>query len=418
MKSIRPTPVFDLDALRADFPILSTPHPSGNPLVYLDNAATSQKPRVVLDALSAYYEHQNANVHRGMHHLAEVATLAYEAARDRVARYFNAPAREGVIFTRGTTESINLVASAWSRAFLQPDDVILLTVMEHHSNIVPWQLAARACGARLAYTPMHDDGTLDLEAFARLLSAGNVRMAAFTHVSNALGTVNPVREMIRTARAAGAATLVDAAQSAPHCRVDVLDLDCDFLAFSGHKMCGPTGIGVLVGRVSLLERMEPFLGGGEMIDRVSPDMSTWADLPYKFEAGTPDMSGAVGLAAAIDYLETTGLDRVHEWVSSLSAFAAARLSELPGIRLVSQPPERGGAVSFTMEGVHPHDLAHLLNEQGVAIRAGHLCCQPLMARLGVPAVARASFAFYNTVAEVDALCQSIARAGRILGHGG
>ncbi|MFO1492757.1 MAG: cysteine desulfurase [Kiritimatiellia bacterium] len=417
MNPTPPSPPFDLAAIRAGFPILGLPHPSGAPLVYLDNAATSQKPAGVIEALRTYYEAQNANVHRGMHHLAEVATLAYEAARDRTARFFNAPAREGVIFTRGTTESINLVAHSWCRAFLQPGDRILLTVMEHHSNIVPWQLAARDRGAKLVYCPMLDDGTLDLEAFARLLDSGGVRLAAFTHVSNALGTVNPVRELVRLARRAGAATLVDAAQSAPHQRVDVREIGCDFLAFSGHKMCGPTGIGGLVARVELLEKMEPFQGGGEMIDRVSPDMSTWADLPYKFEAGTPDMSGAFGLAAAMDYLESVGLDHIHAWVSALSGFAAERLSALPGLHLVSRPPERGGAVSFTMDGVHPHDLAHLLNEQGVAIRAGHLCCQPLMERLGVPAVARASFAFYNTTDEVEQLCQAIGRASRIFGHG-
>ncbi len=397
---------YPIDTIRDDFPILSAKTDSGAPMVYLDNAATSQKPSVVVDAIRTYYEETNANVHRGMHHLAEKATAEFEGAREAIAAFVGAPDARSVIFTRGTTESINLVAQAWGRKFLKAGDEVVLSIMEHHSNIVPWQMLAQASGVRLKYIPMLDDGSLDLEAYRALLQ-GPVKLVSVTHVSNALGTVNPIAEIISLAHEAGARILIDSAQGIPHGPVDVTALDADFLAFSAHKMCGPTGFGVLYGKEALLEVMDPFLGGGEMIHTVGLESSTWADLPYKFEAGTPNIAGAIVTRTAIAYLQGIGFDAIEKQVHDVTDYAVKALSRVEGLTLHGNPPERGGALAFNMEGLHPHDISQIINEEGIAIRAGHVCCQPLMERLGRPAIARASFYFYNTVEEVDRLVASL-----------
>lgn len=399
-------------APREDFPILAR-QVHGKRLVYLDNAATSQKPASVIESIDDYYRRYNANVHRGLHTLAAEATERYEAARERVARFIGAPDSRGLIFVRNTTEAINLVAYAWARRNLREGDVILLSVAEHHSNIIPWQLVARATGARLRYLPLAEDGTLDLSGLDRALSG--VRLLAIAQASNVLGTVNPVAELVRAARRAGALTLIDAAQSVPHMPVDVAALDCDFLAFSGHKMMGPMGIAVLWGRPELLERMDPFMGGGEMIGVVELESSTWRELPWKFEAGTPNVAGAVGLAAAMDYLERLGMDRVREFEHRLGRYAYERLAEIPGVQTYGPGPDRTGIVAFNLEGVHPHDLSQVLDEDGVAIRAGHHCCQPLMRHLGVGATARASFYVYNDRSDADVLAAAVARTRDFFG---
>ncbi|HOW98468.1 MAG TPA: cysteine desulfurase [Kiritimatiellia bacterium] len=400
---------FDPLRLRKDFPILTLTVHKDKTLAYLDNAATTQKPASVVCVLCEYYQACNANVHRSLHYLAEQATLRFEEARRKVQRFIGAPSERSVIFTRGTTEGINLVAQAWGRRNLKPNDEVVLTGMEHHSNLVPWQLVAKETGAKLKFVPVLDDGALDLDAYGRLLK-GRVRLAAFTHISNVLGTVNPVKQMTAMAHAAGALVLVDAAQSVPNRPVNVADIDCDFLAFSGHKMLGPTGIGVLYGRLEILERMEPFLAGGEMINRVTLEESTWADLPQKFEAGTPHVSGAIGLGVAVDYLQRVGMETIRAYDEHLARSMIARLDAIPGVRVFGRAPERGGAVSFEVEGVHPHDLAQFCDKDGIAIRAGHLCAQPLMQRFGVPAVSRASVYFYNVEEELDRLVQSILKA--------
>jgi len=406
----------DAHSLRQDFPILSR-RVHGKPLVYLDNAASSQRPQSVIDRVNRYEREEHANVHRGMHHLAELATTGYENARKTVARFLNAKEDKCVIFTRGTTEGINLVAHAWGRKNLKAGDRIILSEMEHHSNIVPWQLCAQATGATISYVRVTDIGTLDMEHYRELLAEGDVKLVSLMHVSNALGTINPAEELVKLAHEAGARILIDAAQSAPHMRIDVHALDPDWLVFSGHKICGPTGIGVLYGRESILEDMDPFLGGGEMIDRVDLEGSTWADLPYKFEAGTPNMSGAIGLGAAIDYIEGVGFETIERITRELSDLTVIKLSALDGVRIFGSPEERGGAVSFEVEDIHPHDLAQIVDQEGVAIRAGHLCCQPLMKVLGVPAVARASVYFYNLPEEIDQLVHAIQVTRKIFGHG-
>ena len=407
---------FDPVRVRRDFPILDQVLPGGRRLVYLDNAATTQKPASVVCSLCDYYQLSNANVHRSLHYLGEQATQRFEDARKSVARFIGAPSVRGVIFTRGTTESINLVAHAWGRKFVRAGDEILLTEMEHHSNLVPWQRLAAEKGAALRFVPLFEDGTLDLDAFRRSLSR-KTRLLAVTHVSNVLGTVNPVKTLAAEARAAGAVVLVDAAQSAPYLPVNVQELGCDFLAFSGHKMLGPTGIGVLWGRERLLEDMDPFLCGGEMIEKVTWETATWADLPQKFEAGTPHIAGAVGLGAAVAYLSELGLDRVAAYERELAAYGLRRLAEIPGLRVFGRAPDRGGAISFEVEGIHPHDLAQFVDREGIAIRAGHLCAQPLMRKLGVPAVSRASVYLYNLPEEMDRLAESIRRAQRFFAHG-
>lgn len=402
-----PLPI-NVAAIRNDFPILQQQVRAGKPLIYLDSAATAQKPAVVIEALNAYYREINANVHRGIHRLAELSTEAYEEARERVARFMGAPATESIIFTRGTTEGINLVARAWGDANVGPGDEIMVSGMEHHSNLIPWQMLAHRRGAKLKIIPVHEDGTLDISAYTSLLSP-QTRLVAVTHMSNVLGTVNPVREITRAAHAVGAKVLLDGAQSVPHLPVSVSELDCDFLAFSGHKMCGPTGIGVLYGRLEILEAMDPFLGGGEMISKVFDDHATWAGLPNKFEAGTPDISGAIGLGVAVTYLSGLGLDVLHAYEVELTHYALGRLAEVPGLKVHGTAPERGGAISFEMAGVHPHDVAHFADKDGIAIRAGHMCAQPLMRRRGVGALSRASLYFYNTREEIDALVANLIR---------
>jgi cysteine desulfurase / selenocysteine lyase len=400
----------DWNRIRADFPILAQ-EVNGHPLIYFDNAATTQKPRAVVDALRQYYEQNNANVHRGLHELSSRATEAYESARQRVASYLNAASADEIVFTRGTTESINLVAQAWGGKFLRAGDVILLTEMEHHSNLVPWQLLAERTGARLRFMPVRGDGTLALDQLASLLTS-EVKLFAFTHVSNSLGTINPVADLCRQARAAGVLTLVDAAQSAGHLPLDVQELGCDFLAFSGHKMCAPTGSGALYGRAEVLDAMPPWHGGGEMIVSVALEKSTFKKAPHRFEAGTPNIAGAIGLAAAIDYLEQIGRPRIFAHDSALAAYAAERLGELPGMRVLGPKKERGALVGFVMEGVHPHDLTTFADQYGLALRGGHHCNQPLMRKFGLSGTTRASFYFYNTIAEIDRMIEILRAAVR------
>jgi len=403
----------DLSHLRADFPVLHQ-QVHGRPLVYFDNAATSQKPRQVLDVLRHYYEVDNANVHRGLHELSMRATDAFEAARVRTARFLGADRPEEIIFTRGTTEAVNLVAQVWAAQFLRPGDVILTTGMEHHSNLVPWQLAARRSGATLRHIPVLDDGTLDLEALDTLLD-GSVKLFAFVHVSNSLGTINPARELCAKARVRGITTFVDGAQAVGHLPVDVREIGCDFYAFSGHKMCGPTGIGALYGRYELLESMDPWQGGGEMILGVTLESSTYKAPPARFEAGTPDISGAIGLAAAMDYLDGIGLDVIQSHGEALTRLAWEGLRELPGVRLLGPASPRAALVAFSLASAHPHDLVEFVNTQGVALRGGHHCTQPLMKRFKVPGTSRASFYFYNTPKEVQRLLEVLREAIRFFG---
>lgn len=409
MHEISPSNSIDWDAVREDFPILAE-QAHGHRLIYFDNAATSQKPRAVIDALRHYYEHDNANVHRGLHELSSRATEAYENSRQRVASYLGARSADEIIFTRGTTESINLVAQAWGGKFLRAGDVILLTEMEHHSNLVPWQMLTERTGAQLRFVPVRADGTLAFDQLAQLLTR-EVKLFAFTHISNSLGTINPAADFCRQARAMGALTLIDAAQSAGHLPIDVQELGCDFLAFSGHKMCGPTGIGALYGRAEILDAMPPWHGGGEMIVRVALDKSTFKKAPHRFEAGTPNIAGAIGLAAAIDYLERIGRSAIFEHDSELAAYAAERLVELPGTRVLG-PKERGALVGFVMDGVHPHDLTTFADQHGLALRGGHHCNQPLMRKLGLPGTTRASFCFYNSTTEIDRMMEILRAAVR------
>jgi cysteine desulfurase/selenocysteine lyase len=404
------TGAVDWNAIREDFPILRE-QAHGYPLIYFDSAATSQKPRAVLDALRNYYEHENANVHRGLHHLSTRATEAYERSRQSVAGYIGAASADEIVFTRGTTESINLVAQAWGGKFIHQGDVILLTEMEHHSNLVPWQLLAERTGAQVRFVPVRDDGTLALDQLSSLLTP-EVKLFAFTHISNSLGTINPVAQLCQRARAVGAITLVDAAQSAGHLPVDVQELGCDFLAFSGHKMCGPTGVGALYGRADILNTMPPWHGGGEMIVSVTLEKSTFKKAPHRFEAGTPNIAGAIGLAAAIDYIEQIGRSEIFKHDSHLAAYAMERLAELPGIRVLGPPSERGALVGFVMEATHPHDLTTFADQHGLALRGGHHCNQPLMRRFGLPGTTRASFYFYNTTAEIDRMIEILDAATR------
>lgn len=399
----------DWDAVRADFPILEQTV-NGHPLVYFDNAATSQKPRAVIDAIREFYEHDNANVHRGLHELSARATAAYEAAREKIARFLNAAEASEIVFTRGTTEAINLVAQVWAARFLREGDVILLTELEHHSNLVPWQLAAERTGARLRFVPIRQDATLDLDEVGALLTP-SVRVFAFTHVSNSLGTLTPAADWCRRAREVGAVTVVDGAQSAGHLPVDVQKMGCDFYALSGHKMCGPTGSGALYGRRAWLEKMPPWHGGGEMIVTVAFESSTFKEPPHRFEAGTPPISEAIALGAAADYLECLGRDAIAAHDAALTSYARRRLLEVPGLRIVS-PPESGAIVSFVMDSAHPHDLVTYANEYGLALRGGHHCTMPLMKKLGLPGTARASFYFYNTEAEVDRTAEILHAAQR------
>jgi cysteine desulfurase/selenocysteine lyase len=409
-----PTARLDVGRLRAEFPILGA-RVHGKPLVYLDNAATSQKPQVVLDAIIAYYTGQNANIHRGVHYLSQLATDAYEGAREKVARFLNAESPREVVFVRGATEGINLVAQSYARSVVRAGDEILITGMEHHSNIVPWQLLAEQTGAVLRVAPLTDAGGLDLTVFEQLLGE-RTRLVSVVHLSNALGTVNPVRRLAAIAHSRGVPVLVDGAQSAPHLPVDVQALGCDFFVFSGHKLFGPTGIGVLYGREALLERMPPWQGGGDMISSVTFERSTWAGLPAKFEAGTPHIAGAIGLGAAVDWLAAIGVDKVAAHEDDLLRYATAEVARIPGVRLIGTAPERASILSFALEGVHAHDVGQVLDLEGIAIRAGHHCAQPVMRRYGVAATARASFALYNTRAEVDALVAGLFKVKQVFGQ--
>jgi cysteine desulfurase / selenocysteine lyase len=405
-----PAPL-DVERIRNDFPILRQ-RVRGKQLVYLDNAATSQKPQTVIDAITRFYTVENANIHRGVHYLSERATAAYDQVRERTARFLNARASREIIFTRGTTDGINLVAQSYARSFLQAGDEILITGMEHHSNIVPWQLVCEQTGAVLRAAPITDAGELDVEAFEQLLS-NRTRFVSVVHLSNALGTINPVKRLIELAHARGVPVLLDGAQSAPHLRVDVQELDCDFFAFSGHKLFGPTGVGVLYGKESFLERMPPYQGGGDMIATVTLERSTWAPLPAKFEAGTPMIAQVLGLGAALDYVCSIGLERIGAWEHQLLTYATERVLGIAGIQVIGTARNKASVLSFVMEGVHPHDVGTILDDEGVAIRAGHHCAQPVMQHFGVPATARASFAFYNTLGEVDVLIKGLLRVKKM-----
>jgi len=400
--------ILDAARIRQDFPVLWQ-RVHDRPLVYLDNAATSQKPHAVLDRLMRYYREENANIHRGVHTLSVAATDAYDAARERVRQFINAADVREIVFVRGTTEAINLVAATYGRVHVGAGDEVVISEMEHHSNIVPWQMLCEEKGARLRVIPMTDDGELQLDAYARLLGP-RTRLVAVTHVSNALGTINPIEEIVRLAHERGIPVLVDGAQAVAHMAVDMQAIGCDFYAFSGHKVFGPTGIGVLYGRASLLEAMPPYQGGGDMIRSVTFERTLYADTPQKFEAGTPNIAGVAGLDAAIAYLSDIGLDRVAAYEHELLAYATEALSQIEGLRLTGTARRKAGILSFVIADIHPHDIGTILDRAGIAIRAGHHCCQPLMARLGVPATARASLACYNTREDIDALVSSIRTA--------
>ena len=407
--------MLNVNEIRKDFPILERETASGAHVIYLDSTATSQKPLQVIEAMNAYYRHSNANIHRGVHTLAEEATALYEGARERIAKFINAASARQIIYTRNTTESINLVAYTWARANLKAGDLIILTEMEHHSNLVPWHMLAAERGIELDFIPVTDDGLLDMDAYRKLLER-NPKLVAFTHMSNVLGTINPAQEIIRLAHDAGAVTLVDAAQSVPHLAVDVQSLDADFLAFSAHKMCGPTGIGALYGKANLLESMPPFLGGGDMIKEVKLRSFRPNTIPHKFEAGTPAIAEAVGFGAAVDYLTKIGMDAIAAHEHAVTEYALERLEEIPGVKVFGPSADKkGGVAAFTLEGVHPHDVAQILDRDGIAVRAGHHCAQPLHEKFGIPATSRASFYLYNTKDEVDLLVDGIYKVKEMFG---
>jgi cysteine desulfurase/selenocysteine lyase len=404
---------FDAGRVRADFPILKL-RVNGKPLVFLDNAASSQMPQPVIDRWVRYQSSQHANIHRAVHYLSETATAEYEAARRKLQAFIHARDEREVIFTSGTTDSINLVAHAWGRRFLREGDEIILTTLEHHSNIVPWQMVAQEKGAKIRVVPVNDRGELLLDEYRALFNA-KTRFVGVTHVSNALGTINPVAEMIAIAHAHGVPVLVDGAQAAPHLAVDVQALDCDFYAFSGHKLCGPTGIGVLYGKAALLEAMQPYRGGGDMILSVTFENTTYAPIPAKFEAGTPPIAAAITLGAAVDYLQALGMDAIAAHEIDLLDYATREVNRIKGVRLIGTAEHKAAVLSFAVDGVHPHDVGTLLNEEGVAIRTGHHCAQPVMRRFGVPATSRASFAFYNIASDVDALVAAIRKVQKVFG---
>jgi cysteine desulfurase/selenocysteine lyase len=407
----RPGSALDVERIRADFPILKL-RPGGKPLVYLDNAASSQMPQQVIDRLVRYQTTQHANIHRAVHTLSEIATAEYEQARRTLARFINAREEREVIFTSGTTEAINLAMHGYGRKFIGAGDEIILTTLEHHSNIVPWQMLADEKGARIRVVPINDAGELLIDEYEKLFNE-RTRLIGVAHVSNALGTVNPVKQIIAFARARGVPVLVDGAQAVPHMKVDVQDLDCDFYAFSGHKLCGPTGIGILYGKAALLERMQPFKGGGDMILSVTFEKTTYNVIPQKFEAGTPPIAAAIGLGAAVDYLSVIGMDAIAAHELDLLDYATEQLKRMPGVRIIGTAGEKAAVLSFALDGVHPHDVGTLLNQDGVAVRTGHHCAQPVMQRFKVPATSRASFAFYNTMAEVDALVAGIRNVQKV-----
>ncbi|MGO9010929.1 MAG: SufS family cysteine desulfurase [Bryobacteraceae bacterium] len=402
---------FDVESIREDFPVLKqTIH--GKPLVYLDNAATAQKPYAVIEAIRKFHEVDCANIHRGVHELSQRSTAAYEATRAKMKRFLNARSKSELIFVRGTTEGINLVASSWGHKNVREGDEIVISGMEHHSNIVPWQMLCEAAGAKLRVIPIDDRGELILEEYARLLNP-RTRMVAVAHVSNALGTINSVKEIVAMAHRAGALALVDGAQAAPHLKVDVQALDADFYALSGHKMVGPTGIGILYGKSKLLNAMPPYQGGGDMIKTVTFEKTTYADLPYKFEAGTPNIAGGIGLGAAVDYLGRIGLDRIAAYEHELLVYGTQALAEIPGLRIIGTAREKAAVLSFVIDGIHPHDIGTVLDRLGIAVRTGHHCAQPVMDRFGVPATTRASLAFYNTTREIDALAAGLRKVKEI-----
>ena len=402
---------FPVHDYRRDFPILEQTV-RGKPLVYLDNAATAQKPRRVIEALDEYYRDYNSNIHRGVHTLSETATEAYEGAREKIQTFINAASHQEIIFVRGTTEGINLVAQSYGRSRLQPGDEIIISAMEHHSNIVPWQLVCEQTGAILKVIPINDAGELEMDEYKRLLG-DKTRIVAVVHISNALGTINPIAEITAQAHAAGAVVVIDGAQAAPHTRLDVADLDCDFYTFSGHKLFGPTGIGVLYGKQALLEEMPPYHGGGDMIKMVTFEKTLYNDLPYKFEAGTPYIAGVIGLGAAVEYVNDVDLDRIRDYEHELLEYATRAAASVPGLRLIGTAAQKAGILSFVLDGIHPHDLGTILDHDGIAIRTGHHCAMPVMERYGIPATARASFAFYNTAEEVDKLIAGIGKAKNI-----
>jgi cysteine desulfurase / selenocysteine lyase len=402
---------FDVEKVRADFPILQQ-KARGHKLVYLDNAATSQKPKAMIDAIVRYYEHENANIHRGVHYLSEIATEEYENARKVVQEFLHAARASEIIFVRSTTEAINLVAQTYGRTHVGAGDEVLITAMEHHSNIVPWQLLCEEKGAKLQIASVNDKGELLLDEFEKLLGP-RTKIVSLSHLSNALGTINPLAQIVRLAHDKGVPVLVDGAQAAPRLQVNVRELDCDFYAFSGHKAYGPTGIGILYGKLALLEQMPPYQGGGDMISSVTFEKTTYNKVPHKFEAGTPDMSGAVGLRAALEYLNNLGMENISKHEHELLAYATEKVSAIPGVRLIGTAKEKAGVLSFVMEGVHPHDIGTILDQDGIAIRTGHHCAQPLMDRFGVDATARASFGLYNTKEEIDALVKGIQKVQEV-----
>src|SRR5213594_2976313 len=404
---------FDVEQVRKDFPILAQKL-HGKPLVYLDNGATSQKPRAVIEVLNHYYAEQNSNIHRGVHHLSERATAAYEAAREKVRRFVNARREQEIVFVRGTTEAINLVAQSYGRTFLKEGDEIIISAMEHHSNIVPWQMLCEQVGARLRVIPINHDGELVLDEYRRLLGK-KTKLVSVTHVSNALGTIVPVKDIVRLAHERNVPVLLDGAQAVPHLKVHVQDIGCDFYAFSGHKMFGPTGVGILYGRSELLDVMPPYQGGGDMISLVTFEKTHYNVLPYKFEAGTPHIAGGIGLGTAIDYVNGIGLETIAAYEHELLAYATEALSMIKGLRIIGTAKEKASVLSFVLEGIHPHDIGTILDQEGVAVRAGHHCAMPVMQRFGVPATTRASFALYNTREEIDALVKAVGKALKVFG---
>jgi len=406
------TPV-PVEGCRFHFPLLRQ-QVNGKPLVYFDNAATSQKPQVVIDAITRYYHEENSNIHRGVHYLSEKATQSYEGAREKVRGFLNARSTKEIVFVRGTTEAINLVAASYGRVNVKAGDEVVVSAMEHHSNIVPWQMLCEEKGASLRVVPMNDDGELLLDAYERLLNE-RTKIVAVVHISNALGTINPIKEMIASAHARGIPVLIDGAQAVPHMKIDVQDLDCDFYAFSSHKMFGPTGVGVLFGKKELLEKMPPYQGGGDMIKSVTFEKTTYNELPYKFEAGTPNIASSIGLGAAIDYIGAMDLNAVLAYENELLRYGTERLLEIPGLKIIGTAKEKASVISFVLEGIHPHDIGTILDYEGIAIRTGHHCAQPVMQRYGIPATARASFAFYNTKDEIDVLVKAIYKVKEVLG---
>jgi cysteine desulfurase/selenocysteine lyase len=396
---------FDVERIRKDFPILSRTV-NGRPLVYLDSAATSQKPQAVIDRIGRYYAEENSNVHRGVHYLSQLATREYEDARVRIQRFINAAESHEIIYTDGTTEGINTVALSYGRKYVHAGDEIIISALEHHSNIVPWQMLCELSGARLRVIPINDQGELLMEEYEKMLGP-QVKIVAVNHISNALGTINPIKRIIELAHSQDIPVLIDGAQAAPHLKVDVRDLDCDFYVFSGHKMCGPTGIGVLYGKSYWLDAMPPVMGGGDMIASVTFEKTTYNTLPYKFEAGTPNIEGAVGLAEAIEYLSAVGLDQIAAYEHDLLQYATETIGAIPGVQIIGTAKEKASVLSFTLDNIHPHDIGTVLDQQGIAVRAGHHCAQPVMQRFQIPATARASFAFYNTREEIDALARAL-----------